>query len=127
VATPDSARSPPGFPVGRIAGWQLLATVAIAAIAGWWAGLHGALSALLGGLVNITAGVVYAVVVGLRRAPTAGDTVRTMIRAEAAKITLIVLQLWLVLTTYRDVVPAALLAAFVVTVLVWTAAIVIRD
>jgi ATP synthase protein I len=127
VATPDSARSPPGFPVGRIAGWQLLATVAIAAIAGWWAGLHGALSALLGGLVNITAGVVYAVVVGLRRAPSAGDTVRTMIRAEAAKITLIVLQLWLVLTTYRDVVPAALLAAFVVTVVVWTAAIVIRD
>lgn len=127
MATPDSARPPPGFPVGRIAGWQLLATVAIAAIAGWWAGLHGALSALLGGLVNITAGVVYAVVVALRRAPTAGDTVRTMIRAEAAKITLIVLQLWLVLTTYRDVVPAALLAAFVVTVLVWTAAIVIRD
>ncbi|MEO8566928.1 MAG: ATP synthase subunit I [Betaproteobacteria bacterium] len=127
MATPDSARSPPGFPVGRIAGWQLLATVAIAAIAGWWAGLHGALSALLGGLVNITAGVVYAVIVGLRKAPTAGDTVRTMIRAEAAKITLIVLQLWLVLTTYRDVVPAALLAAFVVTVLVWTAAIVIRD
>ena len=127
MATPDSARSPPGFPVGRIAGWQLLATVAIAAIAGWWAGPHGALSALLGGLVNITAGVVYAVVVGLRRAPSAGDTVRTMIRAEAAKITLIVLQLWLVLTTYRDVVPAALLAAFVVTVVVWTAAIVIRD
>lgn len=127
MATPDSARSPPGFPVGRIAGWQLFAMAVIAAIAGWWVGLHGALSALLGGLVNITAGVVYAVVVGLRRAPTAGDTVRTMIRAEAAKITLIVLQLWLVLTTYRDVVPAALLAAFVVTVLVWTAAIVIRD
>ena len=50
-----------------------------------------------GGTLNITAGVVYAVVVGLRRAPSAGDTVRTMIRAEAAKITLIVLQLWLVL------------------------------
>ena len=90
-------------------------------------GLHGALSALLGGMVNITAGVVYAVVVGLRRAPTAGDTVRTMIRAEAAKITLIVLQLWLVLTTYRDVVAAALIAAFVVTVLVSTTAIVMRD
>jgi ATP synthase protein I len=127
VATPDSARSPPGFPVGRIAGWQLFATALIAAIAGWWAGLHGALSALLGGLVNVTAGVVYAVVVGLGRGPTAGDTVRTMIRAEAAKITLIVLQLWLVLTTYRDVVAAALIAAFVVTVLVSTTAIVMRD
>jgi ATP synthase protein I len=127
VATPDSARSPPGFPVGRIAAWQLFATALIAAIAGWWVGLHGALSALLGGLVNVTAGVVYAVVVGLGRGPTAGDTVRTMIRAEAAKITLIVLQLWLVLTTYRDVVAAALIAAFVVTVLVSTTAIVMRD
>jgi len=127
VATPDSARSQAGFPVGRVAAWQLFATVAIAGIAGWWAGLHGALSALLGGLVNVTAGVVYAVVVGLGRAPTAGDTVRTMIRAEAAKITLIVLQLWLVLTTYRDVVAAALIAAFVVTVMVSTAAIVMRD
>ena len=127
MATPDSARSQPGFPVGRVAAWQLLATVAIVAIAGWWAGLHGALSALLGGLVNITAGVVYAVVVGLSRKATPGDTVRTMIRAEAAKITLIVLQLWLVLATYRDVVAAALIAAFVVTVLVSTAAIVMRD
>lgn len=127
MATPDSARSPPRFPVGRIAGWQVIATLAIVAIAGWWAGAHGALSALLGGLVNVTAGVVYAVIVGLGRARTSGDTVRTMIRAEAAKITLIVLQLWLVLTTYRDVVAAALIAAFVVTVLVWTAAIVMRD
>ena len=126
MATPDSARSPPGFPVGRIAAWQLFATVAIAAIAGVGAGLHGALSALLGGLVNVTAGIVYAVVVSLSGSRAPGDTVRTMIRAEAAKIMLIVLQLWLVLTTYRDVVTAALIAAFVVTVLVWTAAIVIR-
>ena len=50
-----------------------------------------------------------------------------MIRAEAAKITLIVVQLWLVLTTYRDIVAAALIAAFVVTVLVSTTAIVMRD
>ncbi len=96
-------------------------------MAGWWAGLHGALSALLGGLVNVTAGVVYAVIVRLGGVRTPGDTVRTMIRAEAAKITLIVLQLWLVLTTYRDVVAAALIAAFIVTVLVSTAAIVMRD
>lgn len=127
MATPDSARSPPRFPAGRVAGWQVVATLAIVAIAGGWAGLHGALSALLGGLVNVTAGVVYAAIVGLGRARTPGDTVRTMIRAEAAKITLIVLQLWLVLATYRDVVAAALIAAFVATVLVSTAAIVMRD
>ena len=89
--------------------------------------MHGALSALLGGLVNVTAGIVYGVVVAIGRVGTPGDTVRTMIRAEAAKITLIVLQLGLVLTTYRDVVAAALIAAFVATVLVSTAAIVMRD
>lgn len=127
MITPDSARFPPGFPLGRIAGWQLLAAFAVAAVAGSWAGLHGALSALLGGLVSVTAGIVYAVIVRLGRVGTPVDTVRTMVRAEAAKITLIVLQLWLVLTTYRDAVYAALIAAFVVTVLVSTAAIVMRD
>jgi ATP synthase protein I len=127
VATPDSARSPARFPVGRIAGWQLLTTFVVAVVAGSWAGVHGALSALLGGLANVSAGVVYGVIVRLGRVGTAGDTVRTMIRAEAAKITLIVLQLWLVLMTYRGVVAAALIAAFVATVLVSTAAIVRRD
>ncbi|HEY2864496.1 MAG TPA: ATP synthase subunit I [Casimicrobiaceae bacterium] len=127
VATQDSARSPARFPVGRIAGWQLLATFVIAVVAGSWAGVHGALSALLGGLANVSAGVVYGVIVRLGRVGTAGDTVRTMVRAESAKIMLIVLQLALVLTTYRDVVASALIAAFVATVLVSTAAIVRRD
>jgi ATP synthase protein I len=91
--------------------------------------LDGALSALLGGVLVISAGVVYAVVIRMSSTgeSTAGGTVRTMIRAEAAKITMIVIQLWLVLTTYRDVEPAPLFLAFVVTVLVSTAAITIRD
>ena len=127
MATPDSARFPPGFPLGRIAAWQSAAALAVAAAAFWWAGPHGALSGLIGGLVSISAGVAYGVIVRLGRIGTAVDTVRTLIRAEAAKITLIVLQLWLVLTTYREIVVAALLAGFVVTVLVSTAAIAMRD
>jgi len=50
-----------------------------------------------------------------------------MLRAEAVKIAVIVFQLWLVLTTYGDVVQAALFSAFVVTVLVSQAGILIRD
>jgi F0F1-type ATP synthase assembly protein I len=65
--------------------------------------------------------------VWLGRPETATATVRTMIRAEAAKITVIVLQLWLVLTSYRDIVLGAFFAAFVLTVLVSQAAILIRD
>jgi ATP synthase protein I len=50
-----------------------------------------------------------------------------MFRAEASKILVIVLQLWLVLATYRDVVPAAFLAAFVITVLLFGVALLVRD
>ena len=117
----------PGFPIRRVAAWQGLATLALVAVAAVWAGWHGALSAVLGGLVNITAGVVFTVLIALNPSTTAVGTVRTMLRAEAGKIAVIVLQLWLVLTTYRDVVHAAFFSAFVVTVLVSQAAILVQD
>jgi hypothetical protein len=65
--------------------------------------------------------------VRLGRPETAAATLRTMLRAEAAKVAVIVLQLWLVLTSYREIVPGAFIAAFVCTVLVSQAAILIRD
>jgi ATP synthase protein I len=104
-----------------------MATLALAVVAGVWAGWHGALSAALGGLINIAAGAVFTVLLALNPSATATGTVRTMLRAEAGKITVIVLQLWLVLTTYRDVVHAAFFSAFVVTVLVSQAAILVQD
>ena len=45
--------------------WQAAATLIIAVIAGLWAGGHGALSAVLGGVVNMSAGVVYAFVLAV--------------------------------------------------------------
>jgi ATP synthase protein I len=107
--------------------WQALATGVIALIAYAWAGGHGALSALLGGLVNVTAGVVYAVIVFLGRSRTASGTMATMFRAEAGKILVIIVQLWLLLTTYENVVMAAFFTAFVVTVLLFRVALFVRD
>ena len=127
MSRPASIRSPPSYPAGRVAVWQLLASAAVAAGGSWWAGWHGAVSGLLGGIVNVSAGVVYAMLVRLGRPVTAAAIIRTMLRAEAAKIAVIVLQLWLILTTYREVVHGAFIAAFVVTVLVSQAAILIRD
>ena len=92
---------------------------------GW--GWHGALSGLLGGITNLAAGAVYALVVGLANPASAAGTVVTAFRAEAIEILLIVAQLWLVLTMYADVVHAVFFAAFVVTVLVTQAAILIRE
>ena len=82
---------------------------------------------MLGGGVNVFAGVVFATLVRFGGEQTAAATVRTMIRADAAKITVIVLQLGLVLTNYPDIVAGAFIAAFVITVLVAQAAILIRD
>jgi len=114
-------------PIRNVLKWQALATLAIAVIGGMWAGVHGALSAVLGGVVNMSACVVFAVVVAISRPVSAGGTVATLFRAEAGKILVIVLQLWLVLTGYKDIVLAAFFAAFVVTVLLFRMALFVRD
>ena len=114
-------------PIRNVLKWQALATLAIAVFGGLWAGVHGAVSAVLGGVVNMTACVVFAVVVAISQPATAGGTVVTMFRAEAAKILVIVLQLWLVLTGYKDIVMAVFFAAFVVTVLLFRMALFATD
>lgn len=114
-------------PIRTVLRWQAFATLAIAAAAGLWAGGHAALSAALGGLVTLSSTVVYAFVLGLGPTATAGASIVTMMRAEGAKILVILLQLWLVLATYRDVVLAALFAAFAVTVLLFSTALLARE
>ncbi|MFO1282918.1 MAG: hypothetical protein U1F51_10695 [Burkholderiales bacterium] len=114
-------------PIRTVLVWQALATVAIAAVAGVWAGFDAALSAALGGTVTLTSTVVYAFVLGIGQTATAGASVVTMLRAEGAKVLVIILQLWLVLATYRDVVAAALFTAFVVTVLLFRTAFLARE
>jgi ATP synthase protein I len=122
-----SGHSPFRYPLRRVAGWQFIATGIVAAAGSLWWGGHGAISGVLGGIVNLAAGAAYAFVVGLANPASAGGTLVTAFRAEAIKIVLIVAQLWLVLTMYADVVHAVFFAAFVVTVLVTQAAILIRD
>jgi ATP synthase protein I len=91
-------------------------------------GYHGAVSALLGGLVNVTAGYVYGRFASRRsKGQTAGEALRTLFRAEASKIILIIMQLALVMMFYRDVVPLAFFGAFVVTVLMFGMAIIVRE
>jgi ATP synthase protein I len=116
-------------PIRTVLVWQLIATAVIAAIAGLWVGRHGAVSALLGGLINVVAGAAYALLLGIGAARTAdaGTSLVAMFRAEAGKILLILAGLWLVLSHYQDVVAAAFFGAFVVTVVVFSMAILVRD
>ncbi len=118
-------------PIRTVLRWQLIATAAIAAIAGVVAGWDGALSAALGGFVNVSAGVVFAFLLGLGAEAAskagAGGTLMTMFRAEGGKVLLIIAQLWLVLSFYKDLVPWAFFTAFVLTVIIFSMAIVVRD
>ena len=119
-------------PIRRVLRWQAAATVGMAAIAGLLYGPHAALSAVLGVVVNITSVVVYAVVMslsmrGISNPASAGGTVAALFRAEASKILVIMVQLWLVLVTYRDVVLAVFFASFVITVLLFRMALLERN
>ena len=107
--------------------WQLLATAVLAAVAGYVSGLHGALSAALGGLVSFTAGLAFAGVASLGRAESAGTAVIGALRAEAVKIVLIVLLLWLVMSTYRSVVVIAFFGTFIVATVLFSAAALVRE
>jgi len=114
-------------PLRAALSWQLIVTAAIASVAGIADGIHAALSALLGGGVIIVANGAYALVVGASVLGSPGATIRIMLRAETVKIVLIVGELWLVFSVYRDVVPLSLIGSFVVAVLLWPVALLYRD
>jgi ATP synthase protein I len=107
--------------------WQAGATVAMTVLGGFLWGVHAGVSALLGGLVSMAAGAVFAIVAYTGRGRSAGSVLRVALRAEAAKIAAIVLLLWLVLANYKEVVALGFLGTFVVTVVIFSAAITVRD
>jgi len=114
-------------PIRTVLWWQLLATAALMLVAGIWAGVHGALSALLGGSVSIFSGLAAACVASLGKADSAGGVLLFALGAEAVKIGLIVILLWLVLAMYREVVVLVFIGTFTATVLIFAMAFFVRE
>ena len=114
-------------PLRAALAWQLACTAIVASFAGFVGGLHASASVALGGGSIVAANVAYALVVGLSAPRSAGATMRVIVRAETVKIALIVLELWLVLSVYRDLVPLAFIGAFVLAVLIWPVALLYKD
>jgi ATP synthase protein I len=96
--------------------WQMVATVAVAVLAGFLVGGTGFVSAVLGGGIGVAGMWVFALV-SKRRVAGSGNVVRIALRAEAAKVAVVVLLLWLVFATYRDMAVVAFFGAFMVSVL----------
>jgi len=114
-------------PIRTVLRWQLYATGVIALGAGLAAGWHGAMSAILGGAINQIADLAYAWLVSGGGIRTAGHTLRTLFRAEAVRVLLIVVLLGGVLTAYQAVVHPVLFLAFVVSVIVFRTAILVKE
>ena len=110
-----------------VIGSQVLATTIIASIAAWIAGVHGAISAALGGLISIIAGLVFVLLTARNKVRSAGEVLLVAFKAEAAKLFLAILLLWLVLTLYREVVIVGLIGSFVVSILIFSMALFAGD
>ena len=114
-------------PVLTVLRWQLAATAALVLLGALVAGEHGAASALAGGLISITAGLASAAVASMGNTKSAGGVVMGALRAEAVKLGLAMLLLWLVLLNYSQAVVGALIASFVVTLLIFAMAFFVRE
>jgi len=114
-------------PVLTVLRWQLAATAALVLLSALIAGEHGAASALAGGLISIMAGLASAAVASMGNTKSAGGVLMGALRAEAVKLGLAVLLLWLVLVNYSQAVVGALIASFVVSLLIFAMAFFVRD
>jgi ATP synthase protein I len=108
---------------------QLGITVGFAIIAGIISGEHAAVSAVLGGLTNVFASVIFVFVAnwGLRTANRTGGTgLWPLLRAELVKLVFIGVQLGLIIKFYEKVSIPALFITFLVTLLAWRAMLLTR-
>jgi len=89
--------------------------------------LQGAISALLGGLVSVISSAAFAIIISRHKGYTAGETIRTALRAESVKIILTVSLLWLVFKFYENVNAPVFIGTFILAVLVYSFALLIAD
>ncbi|HET7298746.1 MAG TPA: ATP synthase subunit I [Burkholderiales bacterium] len=114
-------------PIRTVIAWQAAATLAMTLAGAAFIGTHGAVSAAAGGLVSIIAGLAAASIAARGSGNSAGGILVGALRAEAVKIGLVVLLLWLVLANYADVIVVVVIGSFVVTMLIFAMAFFVRE
>jgi ATP synthase protein I len=114
-------------PILAVVRWQIAATAVMMLAAAAVAGRHAAASVVAGGLVSIVAGLAAAFVASRSNTKSAGGVLVGALRAEAVKIGLAVLLLWLVLANYEEAVAVAFIGAFAVTIVIFSMAFFVRE
>ena len=107
--------------------WQAILTGVAAVLGAYFAGKHGVISALVGGGISMAAAVLFASIASVRRGISADDVLITAFKAEGAKLVFIVIALWLVMASYKNVVHVFLIGTFIATVLVSSMAFFVGD
>jgi F0F1-type ATP synthase assembly protein I len=114
-------------PIRIVLSWQLIATLALTLLGALLWGRDGALSAALGGAINLVAGWVYGWRISQGEARTAGEALAMLFGAWGMKVLLIVAGLVSVLSIYKDIVHAAFFLTFAITVGIFAAAIAVDE
>lgn len=89
--------------------WQLSATAVVMVIALVVSGLHAGISVLAGGL-SVTIGAFFAAKIAQRSSKEASTVLINLLKAEAVKIIIIVVLLFITFKVYKQLVPFALIA-----------------
>lgn len=89
--------------------WQLIATLAVAVIAAIISGAHAGVSAAAGGL-SVAIGAFFASKIAQRSTKEAATVLVNLLKAEAVKIVIIVVLLFITFKVYKQLVPFALIA-----------------
>ncbi|MFM9835821.1 MAG: ATP synthase subunit I [Methylophilaceae bacterium] len=106
--------------------WQLIATMVVAVLALVVSGLHASVSAIAGGFSVVVAAFV-ASKVAQRNLKEASAILINMLKAEAIKILLIVILLFVIFKVYKQLVPMALIAGLAAAALFSGAAMAKQD
>ena len=107
--------------------YQAIATLFIAAAFGMMGGHHWGISALLGGMISLLGGATFGWVLSRVGRGSAENALLGMMRAELAKVLVIILLLWLVFAGYEKVYGAGFIGTFIITTLIFSLAVFIRD
>lgn len=106
---------------------QLLLVLIVVVVFSFLPNFHNALSAMLGGMVGLISSAAFAVIVSQHKGYTADEAIKTIVKAELLKVSLIVIMLWLVLTHYENVNAFVMIGTFILTVLAHSMALFVSD
>jgi ATP synthase protein I len=124
---PGVLRDGRGRPFRIILAWQGGWTVFAASLTGWLAGWHAALSTALGGAIGMAGCIAFAWLVVRNRALTADGILLNALKAEAVKVLVLFGLLAVVLATYKNVVVVALIGSFIISIVIFGFAFLVRD